>query len=180
MNSSVVRFGSFLFTRSCPRSLARRCLSHYPIDDVLFNLSDEQIQLRKTVFDYAQREIAPKAAEIDKTNTFNDLRKCWLELGSLGLLGITIPTEYEGTGGSYTDHVIATEEISRASGSVGLSYAANTNLCMNQIRLNGTHEQKLKYLPPVCTHYYNTIRLHKYVFILSINQEFNTYMAHVY
>lgn len=102
----------------------------------------------------------------------NCQQKCWLELGSLGLLGITIPTEYEGTGGSYTDHVIVTEEISRASGSVGLSYAANTNLCMNQIQLNGTHEQKLKYLPPVSTHYYNTIRLHKYVFILSINQEF--------
>jgi len=76
-------------------------------------------------------------------------QKCWLELGSLGLLGITIPTEYEGTGGSYTDHVIAMEEISRASGSVGLSYVANTNLCMNQIRLNGTHEQKAKYLPQV-------------------------------
>lgn len=77
-------------------------------------------------------------------------QKCWRELGSLGLLGITIPTEYEGTGGSYTDHVIAMEEISRASGSVGLSYVANTNLCMNQIRLNGTDEQKKKYLPRVC------------------------------
>lgn len=76
-------------------------------------------------------------------------QKCWLELGSLGLLGITIPVEYGGTGGSYTDHVIAMEEISRASGSVGLSYVANTNLCMNQIRLNGTHEQKMKYLPRV-------------------------------
>lgn len=79
----------------------------------------------------------------------NNLQKCWRELGSLGLLGITIPTEFEGTGGSYTDHVIALEEISRASGSVGLSYVANTNLCMNQIRLNGTQEQKEKYLPPV-------------------------------
>jgi len=77
-------------------------------------------------------------------------QKCWRELGSLGLLGVTIPTEYEGTGGSYTDHVIAMEEISRASGSVGLSYVANTNLCMNQIKLNGTHEQKAKYLPQVC------------------------------
>lgn len=77
-------------------------------------------------------------------------------MGSLGLLGITIPTEYGGTGGSYTDHVIAMEEISRASGSVGLSYVANTNLCMNQIRLNGTHEQKLKYLPQVCILCYST------------------------
>lgn len=76
-------------------------------------------------------------------------QRCWLELGSLGLLGITIPVEYGGTGGSYTDHVITMEEISRASGSVGLSYVANTNLCMNQIRLNGTHEQKMKYLPQV-------------------------------
>lgn len=81
----------------------------------------------------------------------NRLQKCWRELGSLGLLGITIPTEFEGTGGSYTDHVIAMEEISRASGSVGLSYVANTNLCMNQIRLNGTQEQKMKYLPRVRT-----------------------------
>ncbi|XP_025408387.1 isovaleryl-CoA dehydrogenase, mitochondrial [Sipha flava] len=150
MNISVCRIGSSLFTKTFHRTIARRCLSYYPIDDTLFNLNDEQIQLRKTVFDYAQREIAPKAAEIDKTNSFNDLRKCWRELGSLGLLGITIPTEFEGTGGSYTDHVIALEEISRASGSVGLSYVANTNLCMNQIRLNGTLEQKAKYLPRLC------------------------------
>lgn len=85
------------------------------------------------------------------------IQKCWRELGSLGLLGITIPMEYEGTGGSYTDHVIAMEEISRASGSVGLSYVANTNLCMNQIKLNGTHEQKTKYLPRVCIEYVMSI-----------------------
>lgn len=78
-------------------------------------------------------------------------------MGTLGLLGITIPTEYEGTGGSYTDHVIAMEEISRSSGSVGLSYVANTNLCMNQIQLNGTQEQKLKYLPRVCHRLTNNI-----------------------
>lgn len=96
-------------------------------------------------------------SEINQVNSYKILdnlknkilQKCWLELGSLGLLGITIPTEFEGTGGNYTDHVIALEEISRASGSVGLSYVANTNLCMNQIRLNGTQEQKEKYLPRV-------------------------------
>ncbi|XP_050433378.1 isovaleryl-CoA dehydrogenase, mitochondrial [Adelges cooleyi] len=147
----VVRFGNCITTGNFYlANVSQRYLSHYPIDDNLFGLNEEQIQLRKTVFDYAQSELAPKAAEIDRTNTFSDLRKCWRELGSLGVLGITIPTEYEGTGGSYMDHVIAMEELSRASGSVGLSYVAHSNLCMNQIRLNGTHEQKTKYLPPLC------------------------------
>ncbi|XP_050541206.1 isovaleryl-CoA dehydrogenase, mitochondrial [Daktulosphaira vitifoliae] len=148
--NKIIRFGSNITLHFNRIPIFQRSLSHYPIDDRFFGLNEEQIQLRKTVFDYAQRELAPKAAEIDKTNTFRDLRKCWQELGSLGLLGITIPQEFEGTGGSYMDHILAVEEISRACPAVGLSYGAHSNLCMNQIRLNGTHEQKKKYLPPLC------------------------------
>lgn len=73
----------------------------------------------------------------------------WKKLGNLGVLGITVPTSYGGTGGRYIDHVIITEEISRASGSIGLSYAAHSNLCVNQLSLNGNEEQKQKYLPKV-------------------------------
>lgn len=101
--------------------------------------------LQQTVHDFAQNEIAPKAANIDQENQFPlDL---WLKLGELGILGVTIEPEYGGAGMGYLDHVIVMEEISRASASVGLSYGAHSNLCLNQIRLNGSKEQKQKYLP---------------------------------
>ena len=111
---------------------------------------DEEIGLlRQTLSDFAAREIAPRAAEIDRNNEFpNDL---WPKLGQLGLLGITIPEEYGGSGMGYLAHAIAMEEISRASASVGLSYAAHSNLCLNQIRLNGTEAQKQQYLPALCS-----------------------------
>jgi isovaleryl-CoA dehydrogenase len=111
---------------------------------------DEEIGLlRQTLSQFAAQEIAPQAAEIDRNNDFpNDL---WPKLGALGLLGITIPEEYGGSGMSYLAHAIAMEEISRASASVGLSYGAHSNLCLNQIRLNGTEEQKLQYLPALCS-----------------------------
>jgi isovaleryl-CoA dehydrogenase len=101
--------------------------------------------LRETVRDFAAREIAPRAAEIDRTNEFPmDL---WPKMGALGLLGITVEDEYGGTNMGYLAHIIAVEEISRASGSVGLSYGAHSNLCVNQIRRNGSEAQKRKYLP---------------------------------
>ena len=101
--------------------------------------------LRETVHDFARKEIAPRAAEIDRSNEFPvDL---WKKLGALGLLGITVEEEYGGTMMGYLAHIIAVEEISRASGSVGLSYGAHSNLCVNQIRRNGSEAQKKKYLP---------------------------------
>jgi isovaleryl-CoA dehydrogenase len=111
---------------------------------------DEEIGLlRQTLSQFAAQEIAPRAAEIDRNNEFpNDL---WPKLGQLGLLGITIPEEYGGSGMGYLAHAIAMEEISRASASVGLSYGAHSNLCLNQIRLNGTEAQKQQYLPALCS-----------------------------
>src|SRR5213594_4624562 len=110
-----------------------------------FDHGESLAMLRETVQDFAGKEIAPRAAEIDRTNEFPpDL---WRKLGSLGLLGITVEEEYGGTEMGYLAHVVAMEEISRASGSVGLSYGAHSNLCVNQIRRNGNAAQKRKYLP---------------------------------
>ncbi|MCB8837570.1 isovaleryl-CoA dehydrogenase [Aurantimonas sp. VKM B-3413] len=110
-----------------------------------FSLGEEIEALRETVHRFAQDRIAPRAAEIDATNEFpNDL---WTEMGALGLLGITVEEEFGGAGMGYLAHCVAVEEISRASASVGLSYGAHSNLCVNQIRRNGTEAQKQKYLP---------------------------------
>ena len=94
---------------------------------------------------WAQERVAPMAAEIDRKNLFP--AELWREMGELGLLGITVPEEYGGVGLGYLAHVIAVEEIARASASVSLSYGAHSNLCVNQIKLNGNAEQKAKYLP---------------------------------
>ena len=111
--------------------------------------SDEIGLLRESVYQFARDEIAPRAADIDRDNDFP--RELWTKMGSLGLLGITIPDAYGGSGMGYLAHAIAMEEISRASASVGLSYGAHSNLCLNQIRLNGTEEQKQHYLPKLCS-----------------------------
>lgn len=110
-----------------------------------FDHGDDIAALREAVQQFAQAEIAPRAAEIDHSDQFPmDL---WKKLGDVGVLGITVEEEYGGAAMGYLAHIIAMEEISRASASVGLSYGAHSNLCVNQIRRNGTHEQKLKYLP---------------------------------
>ena len=110
-----------------------------------FALGETCDLLRDTVHDFAQNEIAPRAAAIDRDNNFPaDL---WHKFGALGLLGITVEPEYGGAGMGYLEHTVAMEEISRASAAVGLSYGAHSNLCVNQIRRNGTDEQKRKYLP---------------------------------
>lgn len=110
-----------------------------------FGLGEEIEALRDMVHRFAQEKIAPRAAEIDETNTFP--RDLWPEMGALGLHGITVPEEFGGAGMGYLAHVVAVEEISRASASVGLSYGAHSNLCINQIFRNGTDEQKKKFLP---------------------------------
>jgi isovaleryl-CoA dehydrogenase len=110
-----------------------------------FDLGEEINALRDMVHRFAQERIKPLAAEIDRTNDFP--APLWREMGEMGLLGITVPEEYGGAGMGYLAHVVAVEEIARASASVSLSYGAHSNLCVNQIRLNGTEEQKRKYLP---------------------------------
>ena len=110
-----------------------------------FALGEEIEALRDMVHKFAQERIAPMAAEIDSSNEFPS--ELWQEMGALGLHGITVEEEYGGAGMGYLAHCVAVEEISRASASVGLSYGAHSNLCVNQIRRNGTPEQKAKYLP---------------------------------
>ncbi|GGC41584.1 isovaleryl-CoA dehydrogenase [Siccirubricoccus deserti] len=110
-----------------------------------FGLGETADALRDQIAAFATAEIAPRAAEIDRQNEFPaDL---WRKLGDIGLLGITVEEEYGGAGMGYLEHVVAMEEISRASASVGLSYGAHSNLCVNQIRRNGTEEQRRRYLP---------------------------------
>ena len=110
-----------------------------------FNLGETAELLREAVHDFAQTEIAPLADDIDRSNEFP--AQLWRKLGDLGLLGITVEDEYGGSGMGYLEHVVAMEEISRASASVGLSYGAHSNLCVNQIRRNGDERQKREYLP---------------------------------
>jgi isovaleryl-CoA dehydrogenase len=118
-------------------------MQHLPGLD--FQLGDEIDALRDTVRQFAADHIAPRAAEIDATDQFPI--QLWRQLGDLGLLGITVSDEYGGAGMGYLAHMVAMEEVSRASASVGLSYGAHSNLCVNQIKRNGTPEQRARYLP---------------------------------
>ncbi|MBN9138717.1 isovaleryl-CoA dehydrogenase [Phyllobacterium sp. SL163] len=114
-----------------------------------FGLSDDLEALRETVHRFAQERIAPLAAETDRSNQFP--MHLWQEMGALGLLGMTANPDFGGSGLGYLAHAIAVEEISRASASVGLSYGAHSNLCVNQINRWGTDAQKAKYLPKLCS-----------------------------
>ena len=110
-----------------------------------FDLGDAADMLRDSVMRFASDEIAPRAEEIDRKNEFpSDL---WRKMGDIGILGVTVDEEYGGAGMGYAEHVVAMEEVSRASASVGLSYGAHSNLCVNQIRRNGNEDQKRRYLP---------------------------------
>jgi isovaleryl-CoA dehydrogenase len=110
-----------------------------------FDLGETADAIRSSVAAFADAEIAPRADEIDKTNTFP--RDLWPRFGAMGLLGITVEEEFGGSGLGYLEHCVSMEEVSRASASVGLSYGAHSNLCVNQIRRNGSGEQKRRYLP---------------------------------
>ena len=110
-----------------------------------FDLGEDVAALRDMVHRWAQERVKPIAAQVDRDNVFP--AELWREMGELGLLGITVSEEYGGAGMGYLAHVIATEEIARASASISLSYGAHSNLCVNQMKLNGSAEQKAKYLP---------------------------------
>ena len=114
-----------------------------------FGHGEDMDLLRDTVRSFARDRIAPRASDIDANNEFP--RDLWPQLGELGLLGITVESEFGGSELGYLAHVIAMEEISRASASVGLSYGAHSNLCVNQLRSWGNAEQKRKYLPKLCS-----------------------------
>lgn len=110
-----------------------------------FDLGEDLDMLRASVRSFAEDRIAPLAAETDEKNEFPN--HLWREMGALGILGVTVPEEYGGAGMGYLAHAIAMEEVSRASASIGLSYGAHSNLCVNQLKLNGTDAQKRRYLP---------------------------------
>ena len=114
-----------------------------------FDLGDDVNEMRDMVHRWAQERVKPMAAEIDTHNEFPPA--LWEEMGSLGLLGMTVEEEFGGSGMGYVAHTVAVEEIARASASVSLSYGAHSNLCVNQIRLNGSPEQKAKFLPGLCS-----------------------------
>ncbi|MFT5083196.1 MAG: isovaleryl-CoA dehydrogenase [Lentisphaeria bacterium] len=124
-----------------------RMTTHY--HTMNFDLGSDVDQLRETTFKFCQAELAPRAAKIDRDNEFP--ADMWRKLGDMGLLGVTVEEEFGGSGMGYLAHVVAMEEVSRASASVALSYGAHSNLCVNQIRKNGSLEQKNKYLPKLCS-----------------------------
>ncbi|NVJ52037.1 MAG: isovaleryl-CoA dehydrogenase [Gammaproteobacteria bacterium] len=114
-----------------------------------FDLGETADMIRETVRGFTEKEIAPLAAAVDEANAFPN--QLWQKFGELGLLGMTVSEEYGGSGLGYLEHAVAMEEISRGSASIGLSYGAHSNLCLNQLDKNGTHEQKQKYLPKLCS-----------------------------
>jgi isovaleryl-CoA dehydrogenase len=125
-----------------------RTFAFLPMNSIC-RFSEDELQLQNMVRQFAQKHLEPIAAAIDKDDRFP--REVWPEMGSLGLLGITSPSEFGGSDLNYTAQCIATEEISRVSGSVGLSYIAHSNLCVGQITRFANDKQKAKYLPKLCS-----------------------------
>ncbi|KAM9354128.1 isovaleryl-CoA dehydrogenase, mitochondrial [Pholidichthys leucotaenia] len=146
---NFLRLGSRL---SVPAVARRGCAgAAVPVDDVVNGLSEEQIQLRQTVRKFFAEKLAPCADEIDRMNEFTRMRDFWKEMGEMGILGITAPVEFGGSGLGYLDHVIVMEEISRVSAAVGLSYGAHSNLCVNQLVRHANEKQREKYMPKLIT-----------------------------
>jgi len=133
--------------KAAPLAASSQKCNVHGIDDVLFGLTEDQIQLRETIYNFAQKELAPYADQIDKENGWSKMREFWRKLGDLGVHGVTVPEADGGLGLGYFEHVIIGEEMSRASASIALSYGAHSNLCVNQISRHGTEEQKAKFLP---------------------------------
>uniref|UniRef100_A0A8C8EGK2 Isovaleryl-CoA dehydrogenase, mitochondrial n=1 Tax=Oncorhynchus tshawytscha TaxID=74940 RepID=A0A8C8EGK2_ONCTS len=129
----------------------RGCAVGLPVDDVVNGLTEEQIQLRQTIRRFLAEKLAPIANEIDKSNEFVGMRDFWRDMGDMGLLGITAPLDYGGSGLGYLDHVIVMEEMSRVSAAVALSYGAHSNLCVNQMVRHGNTKQKDKYMAKLMT-----------------------------
>ena len=119
-----------------------------PLRNLNHGLPEELVMLRMTCQQFVEKELAPIADQIDRDNDFP--HHLWERMGDLGLLGITVAEEYGGSALGYLAHIIVLEEISRVSASVGLSYGAHSNLCLNQLERNGTAEQKARYLPELC------------------------------
>ena len=117
----------------CNTIINHRTLTHYPIDNELYGLTPDQIQLRETVFNFFQKEIGPIADKIDKEDDFPGMREFWKKLGELGLLGMTADPQYGGTGMGIFEHCLVLEEFARVSAAISLSYGAHSNLCVNQI-----------------------------------------------
>jgi len=141
--TSVVAKNSFKIVRSSKTCVQIRYRSD--ISAAHFLLDQSQLELRDIAKRFSQEKIAPLAEKTDKENQFPN--HMWKEMGQMGFLGITAPAKYGGLELGYTEHCVVMEEISRASGSIGLSYGAHSNLCVNQITRNGTEQQKQKYLP---------------------------------
>lgn len=133
---------------SLKTSKLAKSFAFLPVNTVC-RFDDDMLQLQDMVKGFAQKHIAPIAEEVDVNDRF--ARELWPMLGELGLLGITANPDYGGSGMNYTAHCIAVEEISRASGGIGLSYAAHSNLAINQLNRYGTHEQLEKYMPKLCS-----------------------------
>ncbi|KAG2179318.1 hypothetical protein INT44_006163 [Umbelopsis vinacea] len=146
MLSSILSRSAKQTTRAWLKpALHRRTIISATYNAAVAGLTNEQAELREAVHQFAQTELAPRATDIDKENVFP--MDMWKKFGDMGLLGITAPEKYGGLGLGYMEHTLVMEEISRASGSVALSYGAHSNLCVNQIVRNGNEEQKQKYLP---------------------------------
>ncbi|KAF7237873.1 hypothetical protein EG68_11223, partial [Paragonimus skrjabini miyazakii] len=146
MNRSVIYR---VLSRAHFKPFCRSNISQFPVNDDLYNFSDEQKHFRKTLQSFVSSEVYPIANTTDVMDNISDMRSLWKKFGAMGLLGVTAPEKYGGINHGYLSHCVAMEEISRASGSIGLSYGAHSNLCVNQLVRHASEDQAQRYLPGV-------------------------------